>query len=57
MAKTHTESFPIGFRRGGSEWQTNLAGMIKYAKDQKFEAVDVGPIAAEELKQIIQEMK
>jgi sugar phosphate isomerase/epimerase len=40
--KTRTGSFPIGFRRGGSEWQRNLDALINWAQEQGLEAIDVG---------------
>ena len=52
MTATHTGKFPIAFRRGWSDWQKDLKAVIKFAKDNDFAAIDVGPLPAEELKQI-----
>jgi sugar phosphate isomerase/epimerase len=52
MATTYTGKFPIAFRRGWSDWQKDLGTVIKFAKDNGFEAIDVGQIPAAELKQI-----
>jgi sugar phosphate isomerase/epimerase len=40
--KTRTGSYPIGFRRGWSDWQQNLAGTIAWAKASGLEVLDVG---------------
>lgn len=53
MARTRTGSFPIGFRRGWSDWQKTLPGLIDFAKTHGFEVVDVGAIPAAEIKQIL----
>jgi sugar phosphate isomerase/epimerase len=53
MARTRIGSFPIGFRRAGSDWQKNLAHVIAFAKDNGFEGIDVGDLAAEEIKPIL----
>jgi len=42
MSSTRTGSFPIGFRRGRSEWQKQLGNVINWAKDNGFECLDVG---------------
>jgi len=41
-AVTRTGGFPVGFRRGWSDWQKDLNGMVKWAKASGFSAVDVG---------------
>jgi sugar phosphate isomerase/epimerase len=41
-AVTRTGGFPVGFRRGWSDWQKDLNGMVKWAKANGFSAVDVG---------------
>jgi sugar phosphate isomerase/epimerase len=53
MAKTLTGSFPIGFRRGWSDWQKNLASVISFAKENQFEAIDVGDLPVDEIKSIL----
>lgn len=40
--KTRTGSFPIGFRRGWSDWQKDLAGAITWAKNSGLEVIDLG---------------
>lgn len=52
MARTRTGSFPIGFRRGGSEWQRSLDRLVAFAKNSDFEFLDVGPMGADELRKI-----
>ncbi len=54
MATTKTGSFPIGFRRGGSDWQKNLSDVIQFAGDHDFPGIDVGAIPVSELKQILE---
>jgi sugar phosphate isomerase/epimerase len=39
--KTRTGSFPIGFRKSWWTWQKDLAGLIRWAQESGFEAVDV----------------
>jgi len=53
MAHTRTGSFSIGFRRGWSEWQKNLAELIVFAKSNGFEALDVGDLPADQIKPIL----
>jgi sugar phosphate isomerase/epimerase len=39
---TRTGSFPIGFRRGGSEWQkADLANVARWGTENGFEAIDL----------------
>lgn len=40
--KTRTGNFPIGFRRGGGDWQKNLAELLGWAKKSGLEAIDLG---------------
>ncbi|MCC6895001.1 MAG: sugar phosphate isomerase/epimerase [Anaerolineae bacterium] len=40
--KTRTGSFPIGFRRGWSDWQKDTAGAIAWAKESGLEVIDIG---------------
>src|SRR5688572_9115940 len=51
--KTRTGGFPIGFRRGWSDWQKDTAGMIGWAKENRLEVVDVGRGAPEVGRSII----
>ncbi len=53
MAHTRTGSFPIGFRRGWSDWQKNLADVIAFAKDNGFEGIDVEDLSADQIKPIL----
>jgi sugar phosphate isomerase/epimerase len=53
MAKTRTGNFPIGFRRGWSDWQKNLQSVISFAKENDFEAIDVGDVPADQVKLIV----
>lgn len=41
-AHTRTGNFPIGFRRGGSEWQKDLPGLLVWARENGFGVVDLG---------------
>ncbi len=40
--KTKTGSFPIGFRRGWSDWQKNLEELIVWAEEWDAEVIDIG---------------
>jgi len=40
--KTRTGNFPIGFRRGGGNWQKDLTGLIGWAKENGLEVMDLG---------------
>lgn len=42
MITTRTGSFPIGFRRGWSDWQKDLDGLISWAKAHELGVVDLG---------------
>lgn len=46
MSSTRTGGFGIGFRRGGGQWQKDLAGLIDWAKANEFECLDVGGVEA-----------
>lgn len=49
--KTRTGSFPIGFRRGWTPWQTkDLASLAQWAKTAGFEALDLGKLGPEDAK-------
>ncbi|MEK7767317.1 MAG: TIM barrel protein, partial [bacterium] len=39
---TRSGGFTIGFRRGWSDWQKDVAAVVKFAKTNGFGAVDVG---------------
>ena len=40
--KTRTGGFPIGFRRGWSDWQKDLDQVIAWARQEMFEVIDLG---------------
>lgn len=40
--KTRTGGFPIGFRRGWSEWQKDLGSLSDWAKENGLSVIDVG---------------
>lgn len=42
MFRTRTGGFPIGFRRGWSEWQRDLASLVAWAKANGFALLDLG---------------
>lgn len=52
MAHTRTGNFPIGFRRGWSDWQRDMATLIAFARDHDFACLDFGPITADELRPV-----
>jgi sugar phosphate isomerase/epimerase len=51
-ATTRTGKFPIGFRRGGSDWQKDLGHVIAWAKDNAFACLDVKGDAAQ-IRQVV----
>ena len=42
MLKTRTGGFPIGFRRGGTEWQKEIGALIQWAKANDLACIDLG---------------
>lgn len=40
--QTRTGGFGIGFRRGWSEWNKDLAGVLAFAREKGFAGIDVG---------------
>lgn len=42
MLATRTGSFPIGFRRGWSDWQKDISSVISFAKENGFGGIDIG---------------
>jgi sugar phosphate isomerase/epimerase len=50
--RTRTGKFRIGFRRGWSNWQKDLASLAVWAKDTGFEAIDLGHVTATEVGQV-----
>lgn len=39
--KTRTGNYPIGFRRGGGDWQKDLPTLLEWAKTSGLEVIDV----------------
>ena len=52
MAKTRTGNFPIGFRRGWGDWQRDLGGVVRWARENDFEHMDFGPISVEDARRV-----
>ena len=52
-AQTRTGQFPLGFRRGGGEWQRNFPALLEWARDNGFAWLDLtgGPDVAREAAQ------
>ena len=42
MFTTRTGNFPIGFRRGGSDWQKDISSLTNWARENGFGALDLG---------------
>lgn len=42
MFQTRTGNFPIGFRRGWSDWQKDLTNVTTWAKENNFSVIDLG---------------
>ena len=42
MFSTRTGNFPLGFRRGWSDWQKNASALIAWAGDNGFGTLDLG---------------
>ena len=49
---TRTGNFPIGFRRGWTEWQKDLTRLIQWSKDNGLSGIDIGKDADKIGKQI-----
>jgi sugar phosphate isomerase/epimerase len=48
---TRTGDFPIGFRRGWSDWQKkDLKALAQWAKQSGFEAIDLGRATSDDIK-------
>ncbi len=52
MLKTRTGSFPIGFRRGWSDWQKDIDKLLAWAKENGFGVIDLGSDADESGKKV-----
>lgn len=53
MTTTRAQSIPIGFRQGGSPWQTDLATLTAFAAENGFEHIDMRPLAPAALKAVV----
>ena len=51
---TRTGQFPIGFRRGGGEWQKDLPKLCRWAREQGFEALDISRCTADDVRAVQQ---
>ena len=51
MAHTHTGNFPIGLRHGWGAWQRDLPQFLRFARENDFQWVELGPVSPEELQQ------
>ena len=40
--KTRTGNYPIGFRRGWTDWQKDIDSLIAWTKQNELEAMDLG---------------
>src|SRR4051812_47119603 len=49
---TKTGSFPIGFRRGWSDWQKELGPLTAWAKGSGFDVVDLGTATSADLETV-----
>ena len=52
ISQTRTGRFPIGFRRGGGNWQQNVDSLIQWTVENHFAGLDVGALPAEQLRRI-----
>lgn len=55
MFQTRTGSFPIGFRRGWSDWQKDITGLLAYAKSAGFSVIDLSGNPVSDVKQATEE--
>ena len=51
-SSTRTGNFPIGFRRGWSEWQKDLSSLLQWSKENNFAAIDLGRNGADEARAV-----
>ncbi len=47
MLTTRTGGWPIGFRKGWSDWQKDAEGCVRWAKDNEMAVIDLGGDAPE----------
>ncbi len=53
--RTRTGNFRMGFRAGWTDWQKDYAGMAKWAAQNGFELLDLGPVTPAEVKTVRQQ--
>ncbi|MFW6059399.1 MAG: sugar phosphate isomerase/epimerase family protein [Phycisphaeraceae bacterium] len=53
MATTRTGELPIGFRRGGSDWQTDFDTLLRFAQEAEFEVLDLPALPIDDLKRVL----
>ena len=51
--KTRTGAFPIGFRRGGSEWQRDPQALSAWAQANGISVIDLGTDAPDSLQAFV----
>ncbi|MBW3635674.1 MAG: hypothetical protein KY445_04290, partial [Armatimonadetes bacterium] len=54
MFQTRTGNFPIGVRRGWSDWQKDLPGFISWLQSNSFSVVDLGRDARSDLPAVVE---
>lgn len=54
MLSTRTGNFPLGFRRGGSSWQKDLANALNWAKENEIGTIDLGKDGPETAPQVLE---
>jgi sugar phosphate isomerase/epimerase len=52
--KTRTGHFPIGFRRGGTDWQKEIGALVAWAKDNDLSCIDLGKDAPDSGKAVLE---
>lgn len=51
--QTRTGSYPIGFRRGWSDWQKDLDAVIRWATENELEVIDLGKEGAKAVQRVV----
>lgn len=54
VRRTLSGGFNLGFRRGWSGWQRDLGKLNRFARENEFASIDVGPMEPAELRHIEQ---
>jgi sugar phosphate isomerase/epimerase len=52
-ASTRTGAFPIGFRRGWSDWQSDFDGLLAFAGEERFGCLDLTADSLEQAREAI----